>query len=262
MRKRINGVKNSAKRNIIIIVVIFIFLFYVCLSFSVSQRKYLFIESAFKGVSSSINSFFIDKVYSAKWDSKNLVNYKIKHLKEENNKLKDALNLKKENEDYVCAKVVNHMANTWFNKLEINAGYDDGIYKDLPVVNSSGLVGFIGKTSKNVSEVKLLTSVSDDNLISVIIEADGNKVAGMLSDYSFKNGLFKITNVTSKDDIPKNSSVVLSGYNSALYEGLYVGKVVKAKSDNYGLSRTIWVKPGVNFDDLMYVLVPVIKEEK
>ena len=147
-------------------------------------------------------------------------------------------------------------------KPYIGVGYDDGISKDLPVINAEGLIGFISKTSKNVSEVKLLTSINENNLRSVLIETNDGVVAGMLSDYSVKNGLFKITDVTSKASVLAGDSVVLSGYDNESYKGIYVGKVVKEESDNYGLSRTIWVESSVNFDDLMYVLVPVVKEEK
>lgn len=262
MKKRINGKINKKKRNVISFIVILIFLFYVCLSLLVSERRYLFLESFFKNISGGINSFFIDNAYSTSNVSKNIINSKIKYLENENNNLKKMLGLKQEKSSYVAAKIVNHTSKTWFDIVDIDVGYDDGISKDLPVINAEGLIGFISKTSKNVSEVKLLTSINENNLRSVLIETNDGVVAGMLSDYSVKHGLFKITDVTSKASVLAGDSVVLSGYDNESYKGIYVGKVVKEESDNYGLSRTIWVESSVNFDDLMYVLVPVVKEEK
>ena len=246
MRKSING-KRKTDKNILIFIVLFIFIIYI------SNRKYLFIENAFKNVSTKINEFFIDKVYSTKNYSNKMINSKIKYLQDENNDLRKALDFKEKNENFLIAEVVNHTSKTWFNKVSINKGYNSNIKKDSLVVNENGLVGFIGKVSKNQSEVKLITSVSDDNMLSVFVEAQGEAASGMLSYYDNKSDLFKVESITSKAEIKKGDSVVLSGFDNPLYKGIYVGAVVKEETDNYGLSRTVWVKSDVNFNDLMFL---------
>lgn len=262
MKKRINFNSSKSRKKVITYVIVIIFLIYFSLIFTVSERKYLYVEKIFKSLSSGINSFFINNAYSNNTISDNVKDSKIKYLESENNKLREMLDLKKENENYVFCEVVNHTFKTWFNKVEINAGYDRGIENGLPVINQEGLVGFISKTSKNVSEVNLLTNVSDSNLISVFIETDNGSIAGMLSGYDAKKDLFKVTDVISKNEIKAGDKVVLSGYDNKSYKGIYLGNVVKEKQENYGLSKTIWVESNVNFDDLMFVLVPVLKEEK
>lgn len=262
MKKRLNGKTSKIKKRILGMIIILIFLFYICLVLAVSNRPYLHIESFFKSISSCISGFFIDNAYSSNGSYFNVINSKIKYLENENNELKKTLSLKETNINYVPCTIINHNSKVWFDKITINAGYDKNISNELPVINDAGLIGFISKTGKKVSEVKLLTSINDDSLISVIIETSSRSIAGILSDYDIKKGLFKITDVTSKADIYAGDSVVLSGYGNEAYKGIYVGCVIKEESDNYGLSRTIWVKSNVNFDDLLFVLVPTYKEEK
>lgn len=260
MKKRLNGKEKYNKRKILSIIVIIIFLLYFSLVLNVSNRRFLYIEGFFKTISSCVNSFFIDKVYSSNDYRDNIVNSKIKYLEKENNNLKRILNLKEENTNYVVGKVINHISKTWFDKIEINVGFDEKISNDLPVINHEGLIGFISKTGKKVSEVKLLTSIDDDSLISVMVETEaGGSVAGVLSGYDVNEGLFKISDVTNKTNVSKGDLVVLSGYDNGAYKGIYVGKVVKEEKEDYGLSRIIWVESSVNFDDLMFVVVPTME---
>lgn len=261
MKKKLNRKINDTKKNVVRVIVVFIFLIYICLALTVSNRRYLYIESIFKTISSSINSFFIDRLYSVEPISSNVINSKIKYLEEENNNLKETLNLKKDKTNYVVGKEVNRNSKTWFDKIEINQGYDKKITTGLPVINQNGLIGFVSKTGKKVSEVKLLTSIDEDSLISVLIETESGPVSGFLSGYDKKTGLFKVSDVTSKLSIKQKDKVVLSGYDNDGLKGIYVGSVEKEEKTSFGLSKAIWVKSDVSFDDLMFVLVPVKEDE-
>lgn len=258
MKKRIlNKSFKKEKRKIITFIIVLIFMLYFCLTLIVSNRRYLYIEKVFKSISSSINTFFIENAYSNYESSSNIINSKIKYLEKENSKLKNIIELKQENVNYVAVKIVNHTSKTWFDRLDINEGYHEGIKKGHPVISSDGLIGFVSKTSKNVSEVKLLTSTNENSLLSVLIETNDGPVAGVLSDYDVKKGLFKITDVVHKNEILAGDSAVLSGYDNETYKGIYVGRVVKEENSNYGLSRTVWVESSVNFDDLLFALVVI-----
>lgn len=255
MKKRLNGNKKVFNKKIITFIVVFIFLFYFSLTLVLSERKYLFLESMFKTISSNINEYFINKVYSNKNISSNIINSKVKYLEKENNNLKEMMDIKSKNTNSVVSEVVNHNSKLWFNKITINKGYDSKIKNDLPVINELGLVGFITKTGKKVSEVTLLTNINKGNLLSVFIETDNGSVAGMLSEYDAKNNLFKISDVSNQSKIKTGDNVILSGYDNEFYKGIYVGKVIKEQTVDYGLSKDVWIKQDVNYDDLMFVLV-------
>ncbi|MEE0699049.1 MAG: rod shape-determining protein MreC [Bacilli bacterium] len=255
MRKKINGRKSKTRKSVVVVIIVSIFVFFISSCLVLANREYLFIEKGFKGLSGRINSFFINNTYAVNNASNNVVNAKNKELEKENNELRKTLGLKEINANYTTAEVVNHAAQDWFNKVDINKGYEDGVVKGLPVVNPSGLVGFISKTSKHVSEVKLLTAVNEDNMIPVMIDGSDGQVAGVLSEYDALKRVFKVTGVKSKNNVLKGANVVLSGYDNEAYKGIYVGKVTGEEISNHGLSKTIMVSTDVNFDDLMFVSV-------
>lgn len=260
MKKNINFKANFISKNTLIVIVASIFLFFICSTLALFDRKYFYVESTFKSISSNINKYFINKMYSDSSFNDNLTTEKISALENENNDLRSMLNLKSNNEEYVIAEVINHTSKIWFNKLEISKGYLEGIKKGMPVINEKGLIGFVGKTSKNISEVKLLTNINENDMISVLINVDGKEVSGILKEYDNKKGMFKITDCLSKDIIKQGSKVVLSGYGNETYKGIYIGEVKDEQISNYGLSKTLWVESEVNFDDILFVAA--LKETK
>lgn len=253
MKKKINTKPNNIKKNIISIIIIFIFLIFLSSFFILSNRNYSILERTMKSLSSSFNTFFINEMYSTRSFNSNIINSKILYLEKENNELKKDLSISKNNDNIVFASVINHSLNTWFNKVDINKGKKSNIKEGAPVINQEGLVGFISKTSNNISEVNLLTNVGKDNLISVIIQTDNNNIAGVLCDYKPFNNSFIVKDIMYQDEILAGSKVVLSGFNHESYKGIYIGIVKKEIVSNYGLSKTIEVESSVNFDDLLFV---------
>lgn len=81
------------------------------------------------------------------------------------------------------------------------------------------------------------------------------KIAGVLSDYDPLRKMFKVTDVVTKEKNLKDKEVVLSGYSNATYKGIHVGVVFDEQDNNYGLSKTLWVKSSVSFEDLLFVAV-------
>lgn len=260
MRKKINFNNKKAKKNAILFVVILMFLIFICSSLVLIKRDYFFIEKGFKNVSSMINSYVVSNAYSVNELSTNVLSSKIAYLEKENNELRKSLGLAKEKNEYVVAEVVNHNMKNWFDKVEISKGYDAGIKKDFVVISNEGLIGFVSKVSKKVCEVDLITGVSSNNMLSVIIETSDGAVSGVLNHYDDKTGLFKVTDVMGKSNILAGDKVFLSGYDNPSYKGIYVGQVVKEEVSNYGLSKTIWVESSVNFDDLLLAII--VKEQK
>ena len=143
----------------------------------------------------------------------------------------------------------------FFNTIDIYKGIKSGIKKDNPVISSEGLIGFVSKVSDNVSEVKLITGISEKNMLSVFINTGEGNISGLLNSYDKKTGLFKVINVSSKNNVKNGDIVYLSGYNNELYKGIFLGRVEKVEESTYGLEKNIYIKSNVNFDDILYVIV-------
>ncbi len=260
MKKKINFNNKKTKKNALLFTVLSLFLFFICSCLTLVNRNYFLIEKGFKNISSVINSYLVSNSYSVNELSANVLSSKMAYLEKENEELRKTLGLSQLKNEYEVAEVVNHTKKNWFDKIEISKGYDAGIKKDFAVISNEGLIGFISKVSKKVSEVDLITGVSSNNMLSVTIETSDGNISGVLSDYDSKTGLFKITDVMSKNNILAGDRVVLSGYDNYSYKGIYVGLVAKEEISNYGLNKTLWVESSVNFDDLMLAII--VKEQK
>lgn len=258
--KKLNYNFKKIKKRLIIVIVLLIFLSFICSTLILMNRKYLLFEMGFKNISSKINSYIVSNLYSIDKINENVLLSKINYLKKENNDLRKTVMLENKNDSYLVSEVVNHTIKNWFNKLEISKGYNDGIKKNDVVISNNGLVGFISKVSKNVSEVKLITDIDDYSLLSVSIETNNGYVTGILRSYDKDNNMFKITDITSKNTILEGDKVILSGYDKSSYNGIYIGKVVKEEINNYGLNKNVWLKSEVDFNDLLFLTV--IKEDK
>ena len=66
--------------------------------------------------------------------------------------------------------------------------------------------------------------------------------------------------VTGADNIKENDIVVTSGLGGKEPRGIYVGVVKKMTNDKYNLSKTIYVDPGQDFNNIHYLTV--LKEKK
>ena len=258
MKRKINVKTNIIKKRVLIFLIVLIFLFFITSTLVLVNRNFLIIEKAPKVIYSYLSKHFTKKLYIYDNNMDKVIESKIAYLEKENNSLKEILNLKKENEKYIPALVTNKNASIWFNKIDVIS--NDKVNKGDAVINQNGLVGFVSKVTNNVAEINLLTNINENNMPSVFIENTNKNILGMLSSYDSKKGLFKITNIVGKDEIKKKDKVVLNSYLNKDYKGIYVGEVIDVETSNFGLTKTIFVKSDVDFNDLMYVVV--IGEEK
>lgn len=261
--------KKERKKKMIIIFTSIIGIFLLLFASVSLNRNYSFFETILKDV-----SIFFDKVIMYPFTalnkekgedlSKSYVIQKNvnKSLQKEIEELKDALKLNETLTEYdtVNTTVLSRNKSYWFNTITIDKGSSDGIKKDMAVVTKKGLVGKISKVSHNSSEVKLITSDDINYKVSVGISVSSGDTYAILNGYSKKEGLLSITGVDKNSDIKENDIVVTSGLGGKEPRGIYVGVVKKMTNDKYNLSKTIYVDPGQDFNNIHYLTV--LKEKK
>lgn len=180
-------------------------------------------------------------------------------LKKENQDLKKQVKLNKTLTDYhqVSAAVTARSPNEWQNYLIINKGSIAGLKKNMPVMSGSGLVGRIIEVNRTNSKVSLIsTDKSLSNKFAVeIVKPHGNDASGIIGRYDKDNNLLVMTNVTSTKGIKTGQQVVTSGLGGLTPRGLFVGKVVAMKKDDYGLVSSVYVKPATDLNNFTIVTV-------
>ena len=190
--------------------------------------------------------------------SLNQKNARIEELEKENKELKKLLNINTGLSDYdvVNASIISRNASYWQEKITINKGSKDGIKNKMPVVNSSGIVGYISEVRYTTSNVQLLTSQKLKSKISVKIETDDKKyVNGLLIGYDKDEEIFKVEGISYNGKIPENAKVITTGLSDNFPSGILIGTVVNTTTDNFDLGKIVEVKPAVNFNDINYLSV-------
>ena len=189
---------------------------------------------------------------------------KIESLETENTELKKEIQeLKKElkidfvlsDYEHLNATVISRNSNTWFNNLTINKGSHNGIKKGMVVINSTGVIGKTTNVSTFTSDVKLITSTTTNNKISVTIASGDKKLTGIIDSYDYNTGFLKIEGISNTDNVSVGDTVYTSGLGGVFPSGILIGKVANVTTDVYDLSKIINVTPSAKFSDINYVTV-------
>ena len=177
----------------------------------------------------------------------------INNLKEEINELKELSNIKTILSGYenINATVIERNRNYWFNTIKIDKGKDDGISLNMAVVDKYGLIGKISHVSKNMSEIKLITTTDLNNKTSVVIINGNEKIYGIINGYN--NGYLEVILTTSNLDVKEDLNVLTTGMGGIYPSGILIGKTKGIKSAKYGVGLIVLVRPISDFNNLKYV---------
>lgn len=182
-------------------------------------------------------------------------------LQQENRALKDQLKISDTLTDYkvVNAVVTSRSPSNWQSQLILDKGTNAGLKKGLSVMGSGGLIGRITEVNTTNAKVELL---SDNNQVADrfairIQNSAGESVDGIITSFNQSDNLIVMGQITSDVSVKKGDLVTTSGLGGVTPSGLYVGKVERVGSDNYGLSKKIYIKPATDFNNIPVVSVAI-----
>ena len=273
-RKKIEG-----KYIVIIIVILIILALAIYVKTLKEDRKLNIVESLIKD-----SVIFVEKIILTPFNYVgNLLDdfVETKNVQEENNKLKTSIErvdaietenielrreidaLKKElnidyvltDYDYLNATVISRNIGYWYNTLTIDKGTNNGISEGMVVVNSTGLIGKIIKTTTFTSEVRLITTSDTNNKISVSISNGNGKINGLINRYDYENNFLEIEGISNTEEVKVGDYVYTSGLGGVFPSGILIGTVESITTDEYDLAKIINVKPSINSNDINYVSV-------
>ena len=175
--------------------------------------------------------------------------------KQENERLRAALGLVEENEDYklVDAYIISTSSAEWSNTFTINRGSNAGLKAGMCAVTAYGeLVGLISEVGPNYAVVK---TVLDSSLeISATIAGSGHN--GMVQG-GYATGLagqMRMNYLPSSATIRNRDQVVTTG--STVYpRNLILGYVVDAGLDDTGVAKYALLEPAADICSLEQVFI-------
>ena len=173
----------------------------------------------------------------------------------ENDRLRDALELTKNHEDYklVDGYIIARSSVDWTSTFTVNRGTNAGIRQGMCAITANGeLVGLVSEVGTNYAVIK---TVLDSSLeISATISASGYN--GMVQGgYSTGlEGLLRMDYLPSSAVIRNNDQVVTTG--STVYpRNLILGNVVDAGFDDTGVAKYALLEPAADFGNLEQVFI-------
>lgn len=184
-------------------------------------------------------------------------------LQEENERLREILNLKDRLQDYdfLGANVIGKNG-AYTGDYIVDVGINDGIENGMIVVSNGGLFGMVTSVSNNWS---LVSPIINGNIsISGVIQRT-NGSQGIVKKYknSNNNYVLKMEYLPIDEDIVVGDIVVTSGLGGVYPADIIIGEVLSIENDKRSLSKSILIKSHVNFDfaDELFVVVPKNKDK-
>ena len=166
------------------------------------------------------------------------------NLKEENDLLREMLQLQQDNEDFELSepcKVVARDANNLYGDFTINRGSKDGLSLNDPIITSVGLVGRVTEIAEYYAKVSTVLSPQ----VSVGAFSIRSKATGVIENdlANAQQGNCLMSNILKDADIRVGDVIATSGKSGLFPEGTIVGIVTEVYDDPNGLSKHAVIEP-------------------
>lgn len=272
--------KSIPKKYVLMMVIILIIIILVIFSFTLKrERKLNKVEAFFKDgliYTEKIITYPFNYIKNLVEDYRELKNVKkdndileistsrIESIESENIELRRQLEALKEelnitytlsDYEYLNATVISRNVGYWYNKITIDKGTYNGVKKDMVVINSSGLIGKVIRTTTFTADVRLLTTSDTNNKISVHISNGDNNLYGLINGYDYENNILELEGISNTRDVNIGDYVYTSGLGGIFPSGILIGSVTEITTDSYDLAKIIKVKPASDFNNLNYVSI-------
>jgi rod shape-determining protein MreC len=156
----------------------------------------------------------------------------------------------------VTARVIAQSPTVWYSTIQVNAGADDGIEVDQPVVSGGGLAGKVVDVTGGTATVRLITDA--DSAVSAQIVPDGAR--GILQPQVGNPEDLLLDFLDDEDEVEEGDSVITSGSTSGRFESLFprgipVGRVTRVDPDERELYQRVHVEPYADLQTIDFVQV-------
>ncbi|MGL4254513.1 MAG: rod shape-determining protein MreC [Fusobacteriaceae bacterium] len=190
------------------------------------QSRIFLLEDGFHRIYSEIKSYpkIAEKMNDLRRENTllSIENSQNRFLKEENERLKELLEMKKSNFQIKIATVGFRSINDLTDNFHINLGSRDGINENMYAVYENNLIGRVIEVYGNHSKVRMITSnklrisaVTQENMLGVISGDEG------------ENGNLVFNSTLIKDDVKVGDTIFTSGISDVYSKGIKIGTVTE-----------------------------------
>jgi rod shape-determining protein MreC len=158
--------------------------------------------------------------------------------------------------DPVTGRVIARSPTVWFADVTIDAGSDDGVEVNDPVVNGDGLVGTVSAVTGGSAQVTLIADHSSAVSAKVVPVA----VQGVVRPNVGDPGDLILDFIDSTKHVHRGQAVVTAGWRAEEIESRFppnlpIGEVARAPILEQEASQQVHVRPYADLRDLDFVQV-------
>ena len=222
---------------------------------------YPFVTAA-NAISEGVGGFFDKLINADKYKAQNeeltaklseMYKYTMDYdtLLNENERLREMLELKQKNEDFRFSEpcdIISRNANDLYGGFTVGRGTSGGLSLNDPVITSVGLVGRVTSIGANYAEVTTIISPK----VNVGVYTMRTKTTGVIDNdvSSAEKELCLMSDIMKDADIKEGDIVFTSGKSGLFPADIPVGTVTEVYDDPNGLTKHALIKP---LEDIMKV---------
>ena len=158
----------------------------------------------------------------------------------------------------IVSKVIHNSYTVYENYLTINSGSLAGIKPDMGVINSSGIIGIVDKTSKNYATVISILNVKSQ--INAKIKKSNH--FGSLIWNGKSTGFVQLIDVPRLASVRKGDTIVTGGQSEIFPENIGIGTIENIFIDNKTNYYTLNVKLFNDMTNLGHVYIIKSKDRE
>lgn len=179
----------------------------------------------------------------------------LKAYEYENERLRNMLKFKEQNPRFstVAARVVSRDNSNYYSSFLISKGTGDGIKVNMPVVGSSGIIGYVIEAGGNFARVR--TVLDGGSSVGCMITRT-RALAVTEGDTTLLNdGLVKMNYVSKGMKLIKGDIIETSGMGQIYPPGIIIGRVEEIKEYSGSESQYAVIRPVEDFETIREVFV-------
>lgn len=148
-----------------------------------------------------------------------------------------------------AARIIGQSSDAWSDTVTIDKGSLDGISVNMPVTNSTGVIGQVIEVAPNASTVRLLTD--EGSGVSAMIQ--DTRAQGMVQGQP--DGTLRMDYVSVDADVKEGDIIITSGIGGVYPKGLPIGTVASVTKNSNDVYYTIIVSSASRTESNEEVLV-------
>lgn len=173
----------------------------------------------------------------------------------QNRKFRQLLGFMQEKADeLIPCEIIGRDISGWWNTVRVNRGRAHGVFRNMAVVTSDGLLGKTVESSEGSSDILLLSDPGCRVSALIIRTETFGIVRGKGGGWSGHPGC-RMDYIDRHAMIRPDDKVVTSGLGGVFPKGIVIGSVEKVEVDRSGLYQVAHIVPAADLSKLEYAFV-------